>query len=238
MPGEINATYTRDDHAFRAIDPYAKAKYDLTLRWLDRRARPGDLLYNIGVGSGYFNHLAVARGMRVVGCEPDPTAFHIARAAAPAGTEVFNCGLLEFARGREPARFVVMHDVLEHIEDDLAAVAALRSIVAESGTAIVSVPALMSLFGRHDRELGHFRRYSARSLRNVLESRFTIEKLKWYGAASIPIVWYFSRLRRLPYPMAVAKTAAGAAYGTICHVETYLWEPVGTSLLAQIVPRA
>ncbi|MGD1067922.1 MAG: methyltransferase domain-containing protein, partial [Vulcanimicrobiaceae bacterium] len=229
MTTAANAGYSGADHAFRENDPYARAKYDLTLRWLEPRAHPGDTLYTVGVGSGYFNHLAVSRGLQVVGCEPDPVAFDAAQASAPPGCELYACGLEAFARDRAAARFVVMHDVLEHIEDDEAAVSQLRGLVADGGTVVLSVPALMSLFGRHDEELGHFRRYTARSLRRVLEPRFHIAHLQWYGMASIPIAWYFSRWRRMPYPLGAARSPLGAAYGAVCALEARVPEPIGTS---------
>lgn len=233
----IDAAYTRDDHAFRENDPYARAKYELTLRWLGARLRPGNLLYNVGVGSGYFNHLAASRGAQVVGCEPDPSAFAAAQATAPRHCELIACGLEEFAKVREPAPFVVMHDVLEHIDDDGAAVRALRTLVSDRGTVIISVPALMSLYGLHDENLGHFRRYTFATLRRVLEPVFVISRLRWYGMASIPIAWYFSRVRRKPYPISATRSLGGTVYGAICKLESFIPEPVGTSLIAELTPR-
>jgi 2-polyprenyl-3-methyl-5-hydroxy-6-metoxy-1,4-benzoquinol methylase len=237
MSVQTNERYTHDDHAFRENDPYAKAKYDLTLRWLRRKACAGNVLYNVGAGSGYFNRLAAAQGMRVVGCEPDPSVFTKAVAEAPAGMEMYNCGLEEFAHGRDPAPFLVMHDVLEHIEDDAGAARTLRSIVSDGGTVILSVPALMNLFGRHDEDLGHYRRYSAKRLVSVLEPHFVVQKLRWYGMISIPIVWYFSRWRRIAYPTSATRSVAGSVYGALCLAETYIREPIGTSLIAQLTPR-
>jgi SAM-dependent methyltransferase len=239
MAGEPSAAYTKADHAFRAADPYAGAKYRLTLRWLMPFLSGDALLYNIGMGGGHFNALlASASAIRVVGCEPDPTAFEFARRSAPEGYELLPVGLGEFARGRAAANFVVMHDVLEHIEDDDAAARTLRGLVAPEGRVILSVPALMSLFGIHDEELGHFRRYTKASLRKVLERYFAIERLQWFGMASIPIAWYYSRVRRVPYPTAGTRSLLGAAYARVCEIEAHLPEPVGTSLIVQLRPRA
>jgi len=233
----VNSSYTSDDHAFRESDPYARAKYDLTLRWLSKRIRPAETIYNIGVGSGCFNHLAVSRGLRVLGCEPDTDAYGAAVRSAPPGTELINCGLIEFAANREPAPLVVMHDVLEHIEDDVTAARTLASIVSENGTAIVSVPALMSLYGVHDEHLGHYRRYNARTLRSVLDPFFEIRRMQWYGMASIPIAFYYSRWRRKPYPIGTTRSLIGDAYAAVCKAESYLSEPVGTSIIVEVTPR-
>lgn len=238
MGTQVNRRYTSEDHAFRENDPYARAKYDLTLRWLTPYIRPGSLLYNIGVGSGYFNHLAASRGLRVVGCEPDPQAFLAARQTAPAGCEILNVGLHAFAEDRPQASLVVMHDVLEHIENDAEAARSLRRIVADDGIAVLSVPALNALYGRHDEELGHYRRYSSNTLISILSPYFKLRRLRWYGMASIPIAFYFSRWRRQPYPVGATRSFVGNAYAAVCAIESWIPEPIGTSLIVELSPRA
>ncbi len=80
-----DARYTARDHAFRESDHYARAKYDITLRWLAElsigtSASPRRLV-NIGCGAGLFNRLAHEAGFAVEACEPDADAC----ASAPRG---------------------------------------------------------------------------------------------------------------------------------------------------------
>lgn len=233
-----DVAYSFDDHTFRERDPYARAKYDLTLRWLSQRLTAGSVLYNVGVGSGYFNHLAHARGVRVVGCEPDRLAYETAVATAPPSTEIVNLGLEDFARGRAPADVVVMHDVLEHIEDDRKAARELYALVRKGGVAVVSVPALPSLYGIHDEQLGHYRRYTKQTLIDVLRPHFEIRRLQWYGLASIPIAFYYSRWRRKPYPLGAAQNSLlGNVYAAVCRIEGHIAEPIGTALIVELQPR-
>jgi SAM-dependent methyltransferase len=68
---------------------------------------------------------------------------------------------------RPPGRFgwLLLLDVLEHVGDDTGLLAALVGESLEpGGRALVSVPAWPALFGRHDRALGHLRRYSPHRL--------------------------------------------------------------------------
>lgn len=60
-------------------------------------------------------------------------------------------------------------DVAEHVQDDRAFLRALRARVANDGALLFTVPAWPSLFGDHDRALGHHRRYSHTSARKLLE---------------------------------------------------------------------
>ena len=65
---------------------------------------------------------------------------------------------------------VLMLDVIEHVEDDVAFVAAtVDDLLVEGGFVLVSVPAYQSLYSSHDRMLHHFRRYSPDACRRLLE---------------------------------------------------------------------
>ena len=73
---------------------------------------------------------------------------------------------------------VMLSNVLEHIEDDAAAVRRFRSVLAEDGRLVILVPALPALYGSIDEAIGHFRRYTPRSLRAVIEANgFELESL-------------------------------------------------------------
>lgn len=80
---------------------------------------------------------------------------------------------VEFAATRPQGVFggILMLDVIEHVEDDVAFV---RDVVdgslAPGGWVLVSVPAYQALFSSHDRALRHFRRYAPGSIRTVLEA--------------------------------------------------------------------
>jgi hypothetical protein len=80
---------------------------------------------------------------------------------------------IEFSATRPVGRFggILMLDVIEHVQDDVAFV---REVVEESlapgGWVLVSVPAYQSLFSSHDQALKHFRRYSPGGIRTVLEA--------------------------------------------------------------------
>lgn len=60
--------------------------------------------------------------------------------------------------------FLLAMDILEHIEDDLAALCAWVKHVEPGGTVFLTVPASMRLWSYHDELLDHHRRYSRQSL--------------------------------------------------------------------------
>lgn len=233
----VDELYTTDDHAFRESDEYARAKYDMTLRWLG--PADGRTLRNVGCGNGLFNELAIAAGFRVEACEPDPVAHALAASATPA-IEVHLGGLLDVAWAEAPADVLVMHDVLEHIEDERGAVDHLADLLRDGGRAIISVPALPALYGHHDELLGHFRRYTRRTLTGALARRLTVTRMRYYGLTFIPITTWYSKVRRRPYPTAsvAGPSLVGRAFAGVCGLEGRVPTPIGTSLVCEAVKRS
>lgn len=65
---------------------------------------------------------------------------------------------------------VTAFDVIEHIPDAPAALAAIRGALAPGGALVVTVPAYQFLWSRHDELNHHCRRYTAPLLRRHLEA--------------------------------------------------------------------
>jgi SAM-dependent methyltransferase len=80
----------------------------------------------------------------------------------------------------------VAFDVLEHIEDDVKAVAELKRVLKPGGRFVFSVPANQALFSAHDRALGHFRRYSKSSTRDLFKG-WDLKMLNQWNSSLYPI---------------------------------------------------
>jgi SAM-dependent methyltransferase len=59
-------------------------------------------------------------------------------------------------------------NVLEHVEDDEAALRALHRVLRPGGRLVVYVPALEQLYSSMDRKVGHLRRYNRRPLMQLV----------------------------------------------------------------------
>jgi len=211
---------------------YAQAKYRITLKWLEQDALKGSVLVNVGCGAGHFNQLALQSGFKVIGYEPDPIAYSIAARQNHENLDLV-CGDLFAIPRNMRADIVVLHDVLEHIDAENAAIEHIFELLTNNGILIISVPALDRLFGFHDEQLGHFRRYSKTSLRRALRNRFEVETIRYLGFFAIPGVFYFSRLRRRKYPSASLESSSvlSRIFGKIMTIEQHLALPLGTSVL-------
>jgi 2-polyprenyl-3-methyl-5-hydroxy-6-metoxy-1,4-benzoquinol methylase len=62
---------------------------------------------------------------------------------------------------------VVCLNVLEHIKDDVGALMNCKGCLKPGGTIVVLVPAIPFIYGEMDRAMGHFRRYTKRSLKRA-----------------------------------------------------------------------
>ncbi|HEY1571273.1 MAG TPA: class I SAM-dependent methyltransferase [Pseudonocardiaceae bacterium] len=62
---------------------------------------------------------------------------------------------------------VLAINVLEHFDDDVALLRGLARLVRPGGNIVLWVPAFPALYGEFDRKVGHFRRYTPRTLRDV-----------------------------------------------------------------------
>ena len=150
-----------------ALSLHAWLRYDAILRLLRRATDVGSVL-EIGAGQGAVG-VMLARRYAYTGIEPDPRSFAAARARFDAAgvQEIVQGELSALASGRV-FDLVCAFEVLEHIEEDAAAVAEWLSWIRPAGWFLVSVPAGRDRFGAADRKAGHFRRYGRDDISSLL----------------------------------------------------------------------
>ncbi|MBI2989751.1 MAG: class I SAM-dependent methyltransferase [Candidatus Magasanikbacteria bacterium] len=231
--------YQYRDLLIREQDPYAEKKYRLIADCLkDKRSLH---ILNAGCGSGELSFLLSDKGHRVFGIDPAEEYIGLARTAAERkGLKdcVFEVSSIENFTDKDQYDCVIATDVLEHIEADYSALAKLSRLVKPGGMLIVTVPALEFLFGYHDRELGHFRRYSKLTLRRLINSQSLLEIriLRYFGFTLIPICLLFSRILKRSYPIGPRTKGFGSAMkkyvlNFLLFLDSCIPMPFGTSLL-------
>jgi len=133
-------------------------------------------------------------------------------------------------------------DVIEHVDDDLAALKAIRSKIAPGGYAVITVPAFMFLWSEHDVLNEHRRRYTLPELHAKLgQAGFYVEKISYFNTLLFPliaVVRFFERLFNrkggsdvdLPNPMVnfILKTIFKLEIGLLKVINL----PAGVSVLA------
>ncbi|MGH2864499.1 MAG: class I SAM-dependent methyltransferase [Solirubrobacteraceae bacterium] len=123
-------------------------------------------ILDAGCGSGRFM-VELAKLGKVAGVELSAASVGLARERRLG--EVVAGSVLEMPFPDDSFELAVSLDVIEHLEDDLAALRELRRTVAPDGVLLVTVPAYQWLWSGHDEINHHQRRYTRRSLQRVAE---------------------------------------------------------------------
>lgn len=230
--------YQYQDFLIRGQDFYAASKYKIILEYLKKSGVRKIL--NVGCGSGELSYLLSAAGYEVLGIDPSPQYIALAKQNLPAGLET-RCSFLTASVEDLPEDgsydSVVSTDVLEHIEDDDRALKKIAALARPGGGIIITVPAGPWLFGYHDEQLGHFRRYTAKALRRLASKITTIrvDKIRYFGFTMIPICFIFSKILRKPYPFAAFGNRKNYLKEIVLHllliIDRRIPLPFGTSLI-------
>jgi SAM-dependent methyltransferase len=78
-------------------------------------------------------------------------------------------------------------DVVEHLDDDRAALRELLRVTEPGGTLVVTVPAYQALWSRHDEVNQHRRRYDSSSLAVVAtDAGWTVERSTYFNSVLLP----------------------------------------------------
>ncbi len=99
------------------------------------------------------------------------------------------------ALGPEACDTIVCLNVLEHIEDDRAALTRMRQLLVPGGRLVLLVPQHPWLYGSYDRHIEHYRRYTRQTLAATLGAAgFSVVAFKNFNFLSIAGWWVNSCL--------------------------------------------
>ena len=100
---------------------------------------------------------------------------------------------------------VVMMDVLEHLEDDVAFLREASDVCVPNGHMVISVPAFQLLWSQHDETFMHYRRYTASGLQRVIrEAGLDVERITYTNSLLFPLA---AAWRILSYRLGLGRLA-------------------------------
>ncbi|MCX6253718.1 MAG: class I SAM-dependent methyltransferase [Bacteroidia bacterium] len=162
---------------------------------------PESEIFDIGGGNGFVAAELERNGFKTVLVDP---GLNGVRNAGKRELPNIICSTLEDAGfKKECISAIGLFDVLEHIREDLDFLKNIRDVLKDKGMLYLSVPAYNFLWSEEDKISGHFRRYSKRTISNLLKSTgFKIEYCShFFFFLPVPIFI----LKVLPYKLGLLK---------------------------------
>jgi SAM-dependent methyltransferase len=177
-----------------------RARRRIIAELIRREAHPPPDAKILEIGCGTGHNLAMLAGFgHVDGLELDEEARALSEKRL--GRTVMSAPLPELAG--VPDRhydLIGAFDVIEHIDDDRAALASIAAKLRPGGKFVMTVPAHQWMWSAHDVVNHHKRRYSRTRLKALLESSpMRLEKIGYFNS--------------LLFPLAVAERAASKLRG-------------------------
>jgi len=161
------------------LSNYRTYQYDLIGKYI------GENVLEVGSGDRSFTKLIVANNpqlKRLLSIEPSDTLFKAYKNRTFGSVVAFGTDDLFDLTPDKHGLFdtIILVHVLEHVEQDGKALNHLHGLLAPNGRVLIEVPALPILFSVHDEMLGHFRRYSRKNFRAMVNPElYEVDRL-WY----------------------------------------------------------
>lgn len=201
-PNEYEVLYSLEDHYWWYV-----ARRELIGQVVQRIASPraAQKILDVGCGTGANSAMLTRHGW-VAGTDASEHALEFChRRALP---NLFRSRIERLPLLPNSLDMVVVLDVLEHVDNDLAVLEELRRVLRPGGSLVATVPAFGFLWSEHDEALHHRRRYTGYELRNKLtRSGFEVERCSFYLASLFFPILFIRSWQNIFKRSAIPKTS-------------------------------
>ena len=158
-------------------------------------------IFDVGGGNGFVSNGIAEAGFDVALIEPGIQGVLNAKKR---GVKNVICATTETAKIRQHSLPAIgLFDVIEHIEDEVIFLRSIKELLSKDGYLYATVPAYSLLWSDEDTNAGHFKRYTVKSISQVLESSGFKVVYSSYIFRFLPIPVFF--FRTLPYKLGISK---------------------------------
>ena len=192
--------YPTDQHGAGILDRLTMAPR--FTRWMADTMEPyvGDRVLEVGAGTGNMSTNLMPRSVYwATDVNPSYLEYLLTLRATRPYMRVAHTNAMQAETFPTGQQFdtVVCLNVVEHVEDDAAALRNIRDALEDGGRAIILVPCGPGLYGTLDEVLGHCRRYTEPQLRSVAEKAgFHVEEILKFNRVGVPAWWLNGKVLR------------------------------------------
>ncbi len=222
---------------FEGLDEL-KVLEDRLSGWFNAKSREvlrlaeGKKLLDIGCGIGTFSRILSGNGYEVTGIDVSEKCLTGTKGIRGRFVKEDITGLKKLKKSGGRFDCVIALDVLEHIEDEGAAVRNVRYLLKEGGVFVLTVPAFQFLYSSHDRKIGHKRRYRPGPLKGLLEKHgFRVERMFYWNLPGF-FGWLGCKLLN-KNPVGAANRRTDLLYRMWFSIESRIMIPVGLTLFVK-----
>ena len=201
---KVSTIENRDPVGLHTLEVIAKAgRFNKWMYDQFRDQLKGEIL-EIGSGIGNISQLVIEEGRFITLSDYNDEYCESLRKKFPQHTnvrEVIKIDLLDpdfenkYSIYKEKFDSIFLLNVIEHIEDDLTAVKNCNYLLKRGGHLILLAPAYAWLYCTFDKQLGHYRRYSLKQLKELLrKGTFSILKGDYFNFAGIAGWFLFGKI--------------------------------------------
>jgi 2-polyprenyl-3-methyl-5-hydroxy-6-metoxy-1,4-benzoquinol methylase len=176
------------DHA-TADHFWMQWRHRVLVRQLTKIGHPVAKALDVGCGHGVVRQLLERDlGFAVDGCDLNPRALEM---AATGKGRILVYDIFD----RNPALLeaydlVLLMDVIEHVDDDLAFLRAAIEHLKPGGVVVINVPAHMAFYSKYDEVIGHKRRYNIAQIECLFRHTKTEPlSVAYWGLTLLPLLF-------------------------------------------------
>ena len=159
-------------------------------------------ILDIGCGTG-GNIGALGQEFSCVGIDSSAEAIEFARQRYPGVRFICGSVATDCDGVWDQANLLLLMDVLEHVPDDFRLLSEILALARPGTVLLITVPAGMELWSKHDESFGHYRRYDAPRLALLWKDLpVTPLLVSYYNARLYPairLIRAVTRLRGRPF---------------------------------------
>ncbi len=162
------------------------ARREILAKTIESFVPAGGAILDVGCGTGFVLE-RLAERYEVHGLDSAELAVEYCKQRGLSNVHLGLLGTADF--GRKDFDLVTFLDVIEHLDDDVGALVAAKSMLRERGLVLITVPAFQFLWSAHDEVHHHRRRYTRDSLEQAVRAAgYRPKYVSYFNTVLFPLI--------------------------------------------------